>query len=53
MRSALADARPAAMKGAKRNGDNMPLFTLDFGVELNEFIINWCDRLQRRLEEEN
>lgn len=48
-RNALASSRPAADARTRLRGEVMPLLTLDFGLELSDFVIGWCDRLEREL----
>ena len=31
--------------------ERLPLETLDFGLELHDFLLDWCDRLERRLRD--
>ena len=48
-RAVLAASRPVAERRVERRGERLPLETLDFGLELHDFLLSWCDRLERRL----
>ena len=48
-RRALERSRPTAERRRDRRGDRGPLDTLDFGLELHDFMLDWCDRLAARL----
>jgi PadR family transcriptional regulator, regulatory protein AphA len=45
----LRAIEPQARAGAEERGDEHPLLTLDFGVAHQEFMIDWCRRMESRL----
>ena len=48
-RHLLASSRPVAERRVERRGERFPLEALDFGLELHDFMLDWCDRLERRI----
>jgi len=52
-REALERSRPTAERRRDRRGERGPLETLAFGLELHEFMVDWCDRLAARLAVES
>ena len=48
-RETLERSRPIAERRLDRRGERAPLETLDFGLELHDFVLDWCDRLSARL----
>ncbi len=42
-----------AIEGAARQGRTGPYMTLQLGIGVTEFIINWCEEAERRLAEES
>jgi DNA-binding PadR family transcriptional regulator len=48
-RAALAASQPVATRRARERGEDMPLVTLQFGIELSDFMVAWCDRLEEEL----
>jgi PadR family transcriptional regulator, regulatory protein AphA len=49
-REALERSRPIAERRRDRRGEHGPLETLAFGLELHDFVLDWCDRLSARLD---
>jgi DNA-binding PadR family transcriptional regulator len=48
-REALERSRPLAERRRERRGEVGPLATLEFGLELHDFVLDWCDRLAARM----
>jgi DNA-binding PadR family transcriptional regulator len=48
-RAAFAASQAVAARRSVRRGEHLPLVTLEFGVELSDFMVAWCDRLEREL----
>ncbi|HEX2071039.1 MAG TPA: PadR family transcriptional regulator [Thermoleophilaceae bacterium] len=51
LREELAGIEPAATALAEETGDAMPLLTLETGIAYQQFFVDQCDRLERRLAE--
>jgi PadR family transcriptional regulator AphA len=47
----LSEIEPAA-RAARGEDHRMPYLTLELGMELQAFYVEWCDRAERRLAEE-
>jgi PadR family transcriptional regulator AphA len=50
----LADMRavePGARAAAKERGERHPLMTFEFGLAYQEFVVDWCKKLERELAE--
>ena len=42
---------PAARKAGEERGERHPVMTLDFGLAYQDFLIDWCKRMERQLAE--
>jgi PadR family transcriptional regulator, regulatory protein AphA len=51
MRRELAQIEPVAEQRCEETGDRFPLLTLETGIAYQDFFIDLCDRLERRLAE--
>jgi PadR family transcriptional regulator, regulatory protein AphA len=43
------EIRPHALAGSEESGAEFPLHTVEFGIAYQEFIVDWCERMERRL----
>jgi PadR family transcriptional regulator AphA len=48
----LRAIEPGARAGAEESGNRFPYLTLQWGIALQEFTIDWCSRLERELTAE-
>jgi PadR family transcriptional regulator AphA len=48
----LRQIEPAAREAAAEGGRGFPYMTLEFGIEFQQFIADWCSRTERRLASE-
>lgn len=49
---ALQTSRSAATAREAAHDQHFPRITLDFGIELSSFVIDWCDRLQQSIADQ-
>jgi PadR family transcriptional regulator, regulatory protein AphA len=49
MAAQMRAVEPAARLAGEERGEHHPLMTLEFGLAYNDFIVDWCRRLERRL----
>ena len=48
----LRAIEPAARAGSEESGNRFPYLTLQWGIALQEFTIDWCARMERELARE-
>ena len=49
VRDQLRSIEPQATEKGEEKGSEMPLFVLHWGIEYQEFIIGWCERMEQEL----
>jgi PadR family transcriptional regulator AphA len=49
MRDALRAIRPGAEQSAEQRGHEAPLRVLEFGIAYQDFVVEWCERLEREV----
>ena len=49
VRDQLRSMEPKVTEKREEKGSEMPLFVLRWGIEYQEFIIGWCDRMEQEL----
>ena len=49
MAAQMRAVEPAARLAAEKRDEHHPLMTLEFGLAYNDFIADWCRRLERQL----
>jgi PadR family transcriptional regulator, regulatory protein AphA len=52
IRAEMVAIHPTADAMSDEHGRRAPLLTLEFGIAYQDFIIGWCDQLERRLTAE-
>jgi PadR family transcriptional regulator, regulatory protein AphA len=51
VRDRLREIEPEATEDRDERGLEMPLFVLQWGIEYQDFIVGWCERVERELAE--
>jgi len=51
LREELGQIKPSAETASDEHGDDLSLLTLETGIAYQEFFVELCDRLERRLDE--
>jgi len=51
-RREMEGIRPHAEEARAERGQEFPMKTLEFGIAYQEFIADWCSRMEREIEEE-
>jgi DNA-binding PadR family transcriptional regulator len=41
--------RPGAVAGTQESGAEFPVLTVDFGIAYQDFIVGWCEQMERHL----
>jgi PadR family transcriptional regulator, regulatory protein AphA len=49
LRAVLTGISPSAKEHSASSGDRFPLLTLDWGIAYQDFVIDWCTEMERRL----
>jgi DNA-binding PadR family transcriptional regulator len=52
VRDELRAVEPAARAGSAEDGVCHPLRTLEFGIAYQDFLVDWCAQMERRIAEE-
>ena len=51
VRDEMQAVRPKAEEGRAERGFEFPLRTLEFGLAYQDFIVDWCSRMEREIQE--
>jgi PadR family transcriptional regulator AphA len=52
VREQLRGIRPGAERSSEEHGREAPLRVLEFGIAYQDFVVEWCERLERELQSE-